>query len=468
MNDGHRTSTYDISNPHLRTFHDARAKFLDGSDSPTEYLDRCIASIATREPTVKAWVVRNEDSARAAGAASTKRYREGKPLSPIDGMPIGIKDVIQTKDMPTALGSPIFAGRETGLDSASVDALRRAGAIIVGKTVTTEFAFMVPGPTTNPFDPLRTPGGSSSGTAAAVGAGMVPAALGNQVVGSVIRPAGYCANYALKPTLGALHQGEGLSLSQLHLSVHAASLEDMWSVAYEIAQRGGADPGYPGLYGPREPAPARAPGTLIAIETEGLALCDGATRAGFDAVLEQLRQRGVRILTRRDVAAIDQFERTIDNSVRLCRIICSYELRWALRNYRESGQLSDELTGWLDMAEEISLEDYRHALRHREHMRQDMQALAPLADGLITLACPGPAPALDTPASSGESSYVFKTGSPAFNAATSALGVPCVTVPLMSVDSMPVGVQLIAQQHCDWQLAGMAAWLMRTLDSVVV
>ena len=115
--------------------------------------------------------------------------------------------------------------------------------MILGKTVTTEFAFMVPGPPTNPFDSGATPGGSSSGSAAAVGAGMVPAALGNQVVGSIIRPAGYCANFAIKPTLGALHAGEGLSLSQLHLGEHAGSLQDMWSVAYEIAQRGGADPG---------------------------------------------------------------------------------------------------------------------------------------------------------------------------------------------------------------------------------
>ena len=100
------------------------------------------------------------------------------------------------------------------------------------------------GPTTNPYDVGATPGGSSSGSAAAVGAGMVPAALGNQVVGSVIRPAGYCANVAMKPT-GALHGGEGLSLSQLHVGVHAASLEDMWAVAYEIGNRAGGDPGYP-------------------------------------------------------------------------------------------------------------------------------------------------------------------------------------------------------------------------------
>ena len=150
------------------------------------------------------------DAARAEAKTADRRYASGTPLSPVDGMPIGIKDVIQTRDMPTRFGSPIFDNNETGFDSASVDALRRAGALIVGKSVTTEFAFVKPGPTRNPFDTTKTPGGSSSGSSAAVGAGMVPAALGNQVVGSIIRPAAFCGNYAIKPTLGALHMGDCL------------------------------------------------------------------------------------------------------------------------------------------------------------------------------------------------------------------------------------------------------------------
>ena len=173
-------------------------------------------------------------------------------------MPIAVKDVIQTRDMPTKFGSPIFENHETGFDSASVDALRRAGAVILGKTVTTEFAFVKPGPTRNPFDTSKTAGGSSSGSSAAVGAGMVPVALGNQVVGSVIRPAAFCGNYAMKPTLGALHMGEGLGLSQLHLGVHAASLRDMWAVAAEIAERAGGDLATLAFMVPKLLAPRRA------------------------------------------------------------------------------------------------------------------------------------------------------------------------------------------------------------------
>ncbi|MFK7966027.1 MAG: amidase [Burkholderiaceae bacterium] len=457
---------YDLAKSRLRTFHDAREAFVTGADTPRAYLERCLAAIELHEPTVKAWVTLNPDAALASADASTERYRTGQALSPIDGMPVGIKDVIQTKDMPTTLGSPIFAGRNTGMDSASVNALRLAGASIVGKTVTTEFAFMVPGPTTNPYDANRTPGGSSSGSAAAVGAGMVPVALGNQVVGSVIRPAAYCANYAIKPTLGALHGGEGLSLSQLHLGVHAASLQDMWSVAYEIAHRAGADPGYPGLYGPANSAPAAQPTRLIALETEGWEMCDEVTRKGFAALLEQLQAKGTQVITRHDNPAVERFEMATRDSVVLCRILCSYEMRWALRNYQDTGLLSKELGVWLAMAENLTLDDYRQALHTREDIRTAWRALQPHADAMLTLSSPGPAPALDFLAEAGEPAYAFKTGSPSFNAATSLLGSPAITVPMMSIDGMPQGIQLIGHEHQDWPLCGFGAWFENALERV--
>ena len=460
------TGNYNPQTPQVKSFFTARSRFLDKTETPSDYLEHCLATIAAREPKVKAWVRLNLEGVRQAAQVSTQRYARGKPLSPIDGMPIGIKDVIQTHDMPTELGSPIFKDRNTGIDSAAVNALRLAGAIIVGKTVTTEFAFMVAGPTTNPYCETATPGGSSSGSAAAVGAGMVPAALGNQVVGSIIRPASYCANVAIKPTLGALHGGEGLSLSQLHLGVHAASLDDMWSVAYEIGQRAGGDPGYPGLYGPEIMAPSTMPRTLIVLETEGWAQCDEVTKGAFADVLAQLQAGGVTLLSRENHPAIERFEQVSDESVRLCRILCSYEMRWLLRAYQRTGLLSDELGGWLEMAEGLGPDDYRLALEQRALMRTALEALRPLADALLTLSSPGPAPARDFVADSGESSYGFVTGSPVFNAATSALGVPAITVPLLSVDGLPVGVQLIGHPHTDWSLAGQARWMLNTLETV--
>ena len=443
----------------LNSFAGKPDEFLHGEDTPSNYLDRCLDSINAQEPEVKAWVTTRLDAVRTEAAAADRRYASGTPLSPVDGIPIGIKDVIQTRDMPTKFGSPIFDNNETGFDSASVDALRRAGALIVGKTVTTEFAFVKPGPTRNPFNTTKTPGGSSSGSSAAVGAGMVPAALGNQVVGSIIRPAAFCGNYAIKPTLGALHMGEGLGLSQLHLGVHAASLHDMWTVASEIAERAGGDPGFPGLYGPKTLGPKTQPKRLTFLETEGWAKCDDTTRAAFTKYLQQLRDMGVDIVTRNDSKLTNDFELKISDAVRLCREICSFELRWVLRQYRETGKLSDELTIWVEMAEKLTLEDYRMALATRAHMRQALAEVTPTTDAFITLASVGSAPHIDYQADSGEAEYAYLTGDPAFNAATSALGAPAITLPKMALNGMPLGVQVIGAPNRDWELTNLANWL---------
>src|SRR5580658_7523466 len=151
----------------------ATGRFASGDDSPRELLERCLARLAAFEPTVGAFVCYDIEAARAAADRATGRWRSGRPLSPIDGMPVGIKDIIETVDMPTGQGSPLWDGTRTGRDAASTAALREAGAVILGKTVTTEFASSEPlGATRNPWDPARTPGGSSSGSAAAVGCGM--------------------------------------------------------------------------------------------------------------------------------------------------------------------------------------------------------------------------------------------------------------------------------------------------------
>ncbi|MDP1964479.1 MAG: amidase, partial [Reyranella sp.] len=225
------------------TFHDATPRFADGSDTPRAYLERCLETIAAREPVVKAFTAINEAGARAAADASAARWTAGKPLSLIDGMPVAIKDLLETRDMPTQMGCAAFKGNFPRRDNAAVWALRQAGAVILAKTVTAELGGSHPGPTTNPFDPDRTPGGSSSGSAAAVGARMVPAAIGTQVGGSIIRPAAYCGNFALKPTQGGLNRGERQATSMSTHGPHAGCLEDMWQVAIEIANRAGGDRG---------------------------------------------------------------------------------------------------------------------------------------------------------------------------------------------------------------------------------
>ena len=452
------TSTYDPAIFRPLTFHDAVPGFAD-NDTPRAYLERCLEVIAAREPAVKAWVTLNQEGARAAADAATARYKAGRPLSTIDGMPVGIKDILQTKDMPTEQGTPLFKGVQTRTDSASVLALRQAGAVILGKTVTTELGMSHPGPTTNPFNPEHTPGGSSSGSAAAVGASMVPATLGTQVVGSVIRPAGYCANTAIKPTFGAIHRGERLAFSQSHIGVHAGCLTDMWQVLWEMGRRSGGDPGHPGLYGDAALRTPLKPTRLIVMESEGWPLMEERVDDAFSRVLGQLERAGVTILRRTDSPLIAHFEEAISESLAICRDVCGYELRWTLENLVERFPtgLSDSMMSRLDLARGMSLDDYRRVLLLRQQAQDAFRAIGGLADGLISVSSVGPAPPMTNMAK--DSGITHTTGLPNFNAPTSVLGAPTITLPLLAVDALPVGVQLIGQMHADAALAALAAWI---------
>src|SRR5499427_9346313 len=275
----------------------ATARFASGADTPRDFLERCLADLATLEPKIGAFVNLNLEGARAAADRSTARWRAGRPRSKIDGMPIGIKDIIETADMPTENGSPLFAGWRSERDGASVAALREAGAVIVGKTVTTEFAATEPRGTHNPHDLRRTPGGSSSGSAAAVAAGMLSAALGTQVIGSTIRPASYCGCIGFKASVSALNRGGTYDgLSQSATGVLAATLEDAWQVAYEIAARAGGDPGYPGLFGPPRAPALRKPRRLAFLQTAGWTTASAGAKAAIAEALERIKS-GIEIIT---------------------------------------------------------------------------------------------------------------------------------------------------------------------------
>lgn len=449
--------TYDPATYRPLTFHDAVPAFLDGSDSPRAYLERCIATIEAREPEVQAWMSLNLEGAREVADAATARYRQGRPLSKVDGMPIGVKDILQTHDMPTSLGIAGNENARTKQDSASVWALREAGAIILGKTVTTELGGAHPSKSRNPFDIQRTAGGSSSGSGVAVGARMVPAALGTQVVGSIIRPAAYSGNVAIKPTFGALNRGERQGLSQSCLGVHAGAVEDMWHVAAEIAARAGGDPGHPGLGGTVTPPAPRRPERLIVLETEGWGAVEGPARDAFDALLEQLRKQGVTLLRRGDDRLIDALERSIADSVAISGALVTFENRWGHANLKRlfPTQLSDTMTKQINTATQMSVADYRDLLARRAEARLRHATIAPLADAVLTLSCTGPAPLLKEV----ENRDVWRTGNTAFNAWTSVLGAPALTLPLLACGGMPVGVQLVGQMHEDEQVTAMARWL---------
>jgi Asp-tRNA(Asn)/Glu-tRNA(Gln) amidotransferase A subunit family amidase len=441
------------------TFHDAARRFTDGNDSPRAYLERCLETIAEREPVVKALTALNQTGARAAADASAARWKAGKPLSPIDGMPVAIKDLLETRDMLTEMGCAAMKGNFPKRDNAAVWALRQAGALILAKTVTAELGGAQPGPTTNPFDPRRTPGGSSSGSAAAVGANMVPAAIGTQVGGSIIRPAAYCGNVALKPTQGGINRGERLATSQSTHGPHAGCLEDMWQVAIEIAKRCGGDRGALGLMGPDTLPAAIKPNRLIVLETEGWADLDPATKTGFTRLLRQLEAAGVTLIGRTDHPFVEALEKAIANGRAVCNGVTSWENRWYQRGILDSAPdgISARGQATLKRAEAMTPDDYRVNLLARQQAQLAHVATAALADAAITLSCPGPAPLWsgDVP---GQPLAPRPTGDFVFNAPSSMLFAPVVTVPLMSVGGLPVGIQLMGQQHEDARMTGLARW----------
>lgn len=459
---------YDPRTFRALTYYDATPRFRDGSDTPRAYLERAIETIAAREPTVKAFAHLNEAGARAAADASSARWKAGAPLSAIDGMPVAIKDLLETKDMPTQMGCEAFRGNFPKRDNAAVWALRQAGAVIFGKAVTAELGGSHPGPTTNPWDPTRTPGGSSSGSAAAVAARMAPAALGTQVGGSVIRPAAFCGNFALKPTQGGIHRGERQTTSMSTTGVHAGSIEDMWQVAVEITCRAGGDPGRTGIIGPLSTPSAIRPDRLIVLETQGWADLDSGSKAAFEKILENLRRAGVTLLRRKDHAWIEALEQSVSQGRELCGAITSWENRWYQRSLVDlhADEVSERAKATLARAEAMSVDDYRAALMERAVAQQRHVAVAPLAAAAITLACPGPAPLWsgDVP---GQALAPRPTGDFVFNAPSSMLFAPALTMPLMSVGGMPVGVQLVGQQHEDARITGLARWMLDAVPPVV-
>ena len=433
---------------HLRSYTATLPAFIAGSDTPRAFLERCLAAVDAHETSVHAFVATHFERARAEADASTARWHGGRPLSPVDGMPIGVKDIIETADMPTGMGSPLFAGRHSGRDAASVRALREAGALIVGKTVTTEFAATRPGPTCNPWDLARTPGGSSSGSAAGVACGFMSAGLGTQVVGSIVRPASFCGVWGVKPTFGAIHRGGSHDfMSQSSQGVLAASLDDAWQVMTAIAERIGGDPGARGFEGaPQVPEP-RLPRQLAWLETAGWPHTSSLLRDSANGAVDQLRSAGVEVLDRRRSATVERVEAALVEAMEVTRAIITWESRWPLNIYREqdASGLSEEMLLRLAAAEAMSLADYHEAMARRNRIRETYRELVNEVEGCLTLSATGPAPI-----------GLQSTGNPAFAVPASLLGCPALTWAALMEQGLPVGMQLIGFAHRDAELFAIA------------
>ena len=443
--------------PTANSYFAATSAFRNGTDSPRAFLERCLDSISTQDSEIGAFVATNVEVARVTSDAATERWKSDSMLSLIDGMPIGIKDIMETHDMVTEQGSGLFEGWRMGRDSAAVAALREAGAVIVGKTVTTEFAATQPRGTRNPWDLERTPGGSSSGSAAAVAAGMLPAALGTQVIGSTLRPASFCGCYGFKPSVGGINRGGSFDgFSQSCTGTLAASLAEAWTVAREISARAGGDPGYPGLTGPQELPHAKMPGCVVMLETAGWNDIASDSKQAFLDACERLKASNIQIVDRTTSPVIEAAEVAIANAQPLSMKINAWEGHWPLNTYArdmDAGALSPSALDRLATAQTMTQDEYRGLLAERERVRLAYAALAEHGDVCLTLGASGAAP-----------TGLASTGDPTFLVPSSLLGTPAVSLPVLQTEGLPLGLQLIGFVDQDAAMFSVARGILSLFD----
>ena len=390
----------------------------------------CLARIAADEPRVGAWEHLDPELA----LAQARRVDATSPPLPLAGLPVGLKDIIDTADLPTECNSPIYRGRRPDADAPCVAALRAAGAVILGKTVTTEFAFYHPGKTRNPHDPARTPGGSSSGSAAAVADFMVPAALGTQTAGSVIRPASFCGVVGMKPSHGLLPLAG--------VSPLAPSLDTLGLLTRAVDD---LPPLLAALGAPLGPAPVRTgPPRVGLCRTEQWRLAAPETRDVVERAAARLARSGAAVTEIElpaDMAGLPETQRIV-MAVEAARTF--HQLR-----RRHEPRLSQELRKLLDEGESIPPERFRLAVEHAARSRLGAARLFGTVDVLLTPSAIGEAP-----------EGLASTGDPAFNRIWTVLHLPCVNLPGPAGPSgLPIGVQLVGPPRGEALLVDAARWV---------
>jgi Asp-tRNA(Asn)/Glu-tRNA(Gln) amidotransferase A subunit family amidase len=431
------------------SFRSAAAAFRDGTLTPRAYLDALIERIEETEGEVHAFVTLDLESARSAADASSARYAAGRPASPVDGLPIGLKDIIQTRALPTQSGSPIFEGWMAERDAPVAAALARGGAVIVGKTATTEFAYGAITPTRNPYDLERTPGTSSSGSAAAVGAGMLPAAIGTQLMSSVMRPASYCGHIGVKPTYGAIRQDaiHPFSPSGEHVGVHAHALDDAWTLLRFLSHEAGPIPGERGIEGPETPPEPVLPRRLMRMYTPGWELAEAGVRTAFENAVAMLKDAGVEIVEPDSNLALSALETDFARADWCIAEIAAFEMRWPFFEYEAAGgAFHDRISNLLARAHEVTLEDYHAALDWKHAARRRYLETAGTIDGMIGLTAPETAPV-----------GLENIGHPVNCSPASCIGAPAISLPLMQADGLPLGLQIVGFHNRDADMFGYAA-----------
>ena len=436
----------DVSQLNWLSASDAARAIRDGNISSVQLVEACLARVRSVEEDVQAFHFLDPEHALSQARALDELRSDGRATGPLHGVPVGIKDIIDTSDMPTEDGTVLHAGRAPLADASVVSRLRAAGAVIMGKTVTTECAYMSPGKTRNPHNPERSPGGSSSGSAAAVAAGMLPLALGSQTNGSVIRPAAFCGVFGFKPTHGLISRHGILRLSRTldHVGVFARTLEDVALLTEQLAGYDERDPDTrPRAHMPFVQIVADEPPFAPRFAFEKTPFWERAedqTREAFAELAELLGEQCDEHELPESLRDAWDWHRTIMEA----EMAANLDLEWDKGRDRLSEALRDQLA----RGREVRALDYQKAIARIPMLNQAFEELFSGYDAILTPAAPGVAPKLAT------------TGDPVFCSLWTLCGMPAATLPLMKgADELPLGVQLVGKRENDARLLRTARWL---------